>query len=219
MKHTISICLCLILNVSLWAQSDLNLLDLVEDDSTAVAPTEEKKAASTATKDDFNWQEHRHNLMVSLGAPSLLAYPFTSLTFLLTKGEAKTTFTGSVGVEYDYNALKWLRVGGRLGYQGIFVHGYESPQINKVHMLTIGGRLDFTYLNRRKLRLYSGLELGASFCFSKSKTQDGNKLFIPWFDAGIIPFGLQAGGEHVYFMSELSIGTVECCRVGLGYRF
>lgn len=53
---------------------------------------------------------------------------------------------------------------------------------------------------------------------SKTKNNDENKGF-PLFFGNVCLLGLQAGGDHVYFMSEIGVGTIESFRLGIGVHF
>lgn len=139
-----------------------------------------------------------------------------------------TYVAGTYGIHYGYNVLKWLRVGGGLSY-GHFKT--EATYMKKLHVerydeLILLAKVDFTYLNRRYVRLYSGVGAGVDFTFM-SKTVDGKRLsedeagksFIPLPAWTVTALGVEAGSKRVYGIAEVNIGFTDLLRVGVGVRF
>lgn len=224
MKNSLFALIFLIISSALFAQDDINLLDLVKSQPADSVRVIETPASESVTSQplplEYDWRNHRHSLLVSYGTPSVLATSVAGFVWILNLGNDKyPLFVGPVSVEYDYNVLKWLRVGGRLSY--MYVRDKSRYGSGDNHVLGATARLDFTYLNRRKIKLYSGLELGVGgnvMETSKTKNDDENKGF-PVFFGNLCVFGLQAGGDHVYFMSEIGVGTIESFRLGIGVHF
>lgn len=164
---------------------------------------------------EYDWRDYRHTVILSYGSPSLVDGMVDGLVWLFTWGQEETAkSTGQIGVQYGYNALKWLRVGGRFSYLGSYYPGYEPY----THSCKVSGRVDFTYLNRRYVTLYSGVELGASVNYNVYSLPDDNYV-KPSLVIGVTPIGIQAGGSHVFGMAELNIGSTEIIRAGIGIRF
>ena len=70
---------------------------------------------------EYDWRDHRHSLLVSYGTPSVLATSVAGFVWILNLGNEKyPLFVGPVSVEYDYNVLKWLRVGENESAVSIF---------------------------------------------------------------------------------------------------
>lgn len=208
-------------SLSLSAQQDINLLDLIKDESTVIDSVREAVPSATPAS-TYDWRSHRHSLTFSTGSTSVIETSGAALVWMLTafwtNGENLTHFMPPFSVEYDYNALKWLRVGGRFTYQYSHILG----QLPVTHAFLTTGRLDFTYLNRRKCKLYSGIELGLGLAYNSYKDQQspGYKNYTkPYLGASVCLFGLQAGGDHAYFMTELNLGNIDALRIGIGTHF
>lgn len=169
-----------------------------------------------AQKPAYDWRDYRHMVIVSYGSPSLVDGMVDGLVWLFTWGQEETAkSTGQIGVQYGYNALKWLRVGGRFSYLGSYYPGYEPY----THSCKVSGRVDFTYLNRRYVMLYSGVELGVGINYNVYKTSFDDNFIKPSLVVGVTPIGIQVGGSHVFGMAELGIGSIEIIRAGIGIRF
>lgn len=178
----------------------------------------------------YDWRDHRHSVSVTAGTPSLLSGASGFFTGLFSSSEdTQTKVYGTYGIHYGYNALKWLRVGGDFMYSG-----WRQTKVNEnVDNLTLYnevilmGKVDFTYLNRKYVRLYSGVGIGANLGIQNAHLYDNRltppsedkQTFEPHFAWTITPLGLEAGGEHVYAITELNIGTAEVLRAGVGVRF
>lgn len=163
MKNYLFALIFLTISSALFAQDDINLLDLVKSQPADSVRVTETPASESVTSQplplEYDWRNHRHSLLVSYGTPSVLATSVAGFVWILNLGNDKyPLFVGPVSVEYDYNVLKWLRVGGRLSY--MYVRDKSRYGSGDNHVLGATARLDFTYLNRRKIKLYSGLELG-----------------------------------------------------------
>lgn len=213
MKQFLIIIFSVAFSSMLFAQDDINLLDMIKDDSIVM---EQSNQLADNQGDAWDWTQHRHSLNISMGAPSLFHMGLSGFKWLLQMGnEDFDQFSGAFGIEYDYNVKRWLRVGARFTYQYISDEWHYPEE----HFITTTARLDFTYMNKRKVRLYSGLEAGIAMIYSHYDSSPDSDEMRPGIDLALVPFGLQAGGEHVFFLGELSVGTAEFCRIGLGYRF
>lgn len=207
--------LVLSFSAALFAQDDINLLDLIRDQPTdSVAAV--SSPSSTAASSEYDWRNHRHSITFTAGTPSLLEKGLAGFMWLLSMGQDEPTrYIGPYSLEYDYNILRWLRIGGRFGYMYSVTPGY----LPEYHVFYNDARLDFTYLNKRKVKLYSGFELGLGLSYNKFGNHDVDNFVKPMFVFGICPLGLQAGGDHVYFMAECNIGNTDFFRIGIGGHF
>lgn len=225
-------------STALMAQDDINLLDLVVDTATITTTTTTTTTAEPyepiAPADDYDWRAHRHSLSVSVGTPSFVSMMvggFSGVFNSFEEGGGHTVIYGSYGLHYGFNALKWLRVGGTLLYNGYKTTEYQSnghEHTTHFDEIIILGRVDFTYLNRPKVRLYSGLGAGIDlsmdrhFCNGEIQpNEDGEttNLIQPFASWNVTVFGAEFGGERVFGLAELNWGFADVLRVGLGVRF
>lgn len=242
MRQFLLATLFLAIPFALMAQDDINLLDLVNEpsatrfasDTVSTSPEDSHsstQASSASQSDTYDWRKYRSSLSVTAGSPSLLSGT-TGIMFAVkdafNEPNNHTYIAGTYGIHYGYNALKWLRVGGGISY-GHFKT--EATYMKKRHVerydeLILLAKVDFTYLNRRYVRLYSGVGAGVDFTFM-SKTVDGKRLsedeagkFFQALPAWTFTaLGVEAGGKRVYGIAEVNIGFTDLLRVGLGVRF
>lgn len=238
MKRIIISALYISLSIALFAQDDINLLDLIKDDSTTVQTTEQpaslpaaESSVSEIPAPEWDWRAHRHSLSVTIGSPSLLSGT-TGILIALFEAFDNSTNTdlhiyGSYGIHYGYNALKWLRVGGSLLYSGDKLKKTGSNNyvhIQQFHELYLIGKLDFTYLNRKYVRLYSGLGLGGGLMIMNDQSSmsgvrpERTHSLAPSVAYYVTPIGIEAGGQRVYGLTEINIGTADLIRAGIGVR-
>lgn len=131
-------------------------------------------------------------------------------------------YTGTYGVHYRYNVLKWLRVGGDLSYSGYreVENGSSYTKTTLGNELALAAKLDFTYLNREHVKLYSGLGIGPAMLINATQSSSDNTRDVsPLFTWCVTPIGVEAGGERVYALAEFNIGFCDFLRAGIGFRF
>lgn len=119
------------------------------------------------------------------------------------------TFTGEHALHYRWNALQWLRVGGDLSYSRLSYTMTNSGDylFNRMGMQA---KIDFTYLNRRYVKLYSGLGLGIGVLWGYEPPIKPMPQFT------LTPIGVEAGGDRVYGLAEINIGTTAIFQAGIG---
>lgn len=209
-------------SAALMAQDDINLLDLVADqpttkaaDTLQVAPEATDQNEEEEEADLYDWRTHRHSVAFTWGAPSMFDGSLVLIEWIVTLGqEDHTHYAGPFSVEYGYNALRWLRVGGRLSYEYAYCRGYEPVY----HVFRASGRLDFTYINKEHVRLYSGFEIGAGMSYNHYPTINEKDFVKPLLVLGMCPIGVEAGGKRVFFKAEFNLGSTEFFRTGIGVR-
>lgn len=196
--------------------------------STALFAQEE-----ASTKSTYNWQDHRHSLSVSAGSPSLFSGTVGILTALFDAfehtGNPHVKIFGSYGIHYGYNALSWLRVGGSFVYSGWNELATDAPanyyHKESYHEFSFIGKVDFTYLNREHVRLYSGVGIGGilnmtdTYGYVSNFAPDSERTYFPNLAWTVTPIGIEAGGKYVYGLAEINIGTADLLRAGIGVRF
>ena len=200
-----------------YSQESINLMDLISEqptDSLSPSPIQESVTVVKHKHQTpgYEWEKHRHSLIFSWGAPSVVEKSIEGLAWLLSLGQTeKMRFIGPFSIEYDYNCKRWLRVGGRFSY----LCSYYPGNLPYSHGFITSARMDFTYLNRKKIKLYSGLETGLGIGYHSFLGQ-GEDFVKPYWAINVCAFGLQAGGDHVFFMTELNLGNIDSFRIGIG---
>lgn len=216
MKKLFCALLSLFMVSGMFAQDDINLLDLIKD-TPAITDTQQVNTTTPAdaTPQEYDWRSHRHSFTLTLGTLSLVENFVAELGWILTLGDQEMVFVGPASLQYDYNILRWLRVGGRFSY------GYQATKgMSPVyHAFFMSGRVDFTFLNKRKVKLYAGLETGLGLSLNQYPTHNEDNFVKVLPVIGFCPLGIQAGGDHVYFMAETNIGNTEIFRLGIGMHF
>lgn len=195
----------------LFAQNDINLLDLIKDvpaDTIAQQSLSQEPESSISTE-VYDWRAQRHYVAVTYGTESIVY----GMGWLVSMGETSwNTRIGPFTIDYGYNIKYWLRVGGGLRYT------YGS-RVNKLynHHFDLVTRVDFTYLNRPKVKLYSGLGMGLAMHYVQQENDYNYIDLEPSFNLCVI--GVHAGGDHVFFLGECNFGTSDALRVGIGCHF
>lgn len=163
--------------------------------------------AQEETASTYDWKANPSSLSVSFGPQSLWG--------LIENGTNARSF-GTYSLRYDYNVLKWLAVGGRATYEGAT---YKRSDVDRIyHKANVAMEVLFTYVNREHLQLYSGVSMGLIYRWDGA--MDAKLDFKPMLPcASVIPIGLHVGGEHVYGLAEVSLGSEAVMNLGLGVRF
>lgn len=187
-----------------------------------------QKKTTPSPSNLYDWRSDRHSLSVTVGSPSLISGTTGFFSALFGAFDGYTTrIFGSYGLHYGFNATQWLRVGGSFIYSGWSSEKQTDSGsfLERNDEFNIMAKVDFTYLNRRYVRLYSGLGAGACMSLQRKFTngqptpeEEGGRSLIPYPSWTITPIGIEAGGTHVYGLAELNIGFAEFARVGLGVR-
>lgn len=179
----------------------------------------------------YNWADHRHNISFSVGLPGLYSTAISghSWKFYLAKpgtttsgttGTTGTTpsgttvrssefFCGSWAFEYDFQVLRWLRVGTELNYE------YWMGN-TRTHDAALMAKVAFTYINQEHIRLYSGVGVGIGMHIDGFSDGTIAGRYLPAIVG--TPIGLQAGNAKVYALVETNIGSASFLRVGIGFR-
>lgn len=152
---------------------------------------------SIMAQNDYDWQSQRHFFSASIGTPSMQGV----IDFDYGNG----TSIGSYTLQYGYNAIKWMRVGASVNYEGF------ASKIQTYHRAVFLARVDFTYLNRQFVKLYSGVGMGIQY----ASVGD----FPVRYAYNITPIGIHAGSDRIFALAELNLGATDFMRVGFGVHF
>ncbi len=183
---------------------------------TVVIPSSE---VPVMPKKEYYWKDNRHNISFSVGLPGLystltyghswafyIAPPSASGSSGATK---RDVFCGAWEVDYQYQVLRWLRVGASVGYE------YWAGN-TRTHDIFAAAKVDFTYINREYIRLYSGIGMGLAMHVEQYSNGGAAGRYLP--ACTLTPIGLNLGNRNVYGLIETNIGAASCLRVGIGFR-
>ncbi len=226
MKKIILGCMAVLAAMSMAAQSEVspeNYSNGNPQSVTIVVPSSNQPVQNV-----YNWADHRHNISFSVGLPGLYSTAISghSWRFYLAKpgtttsGTTGTTpsgttvrssefFCGSWAFEYDFQILRWLRVGTELNYE------YWMGN-TRTHDAALMAKVAFTYINQEHIRLYSGVGIGIGMHFDGFSDGTIAGRYLPAIVG--TPIGLQAGNAKVYALVETNIGSASFLRVGIGFR-
>lgn len=241
MKKLLFSVLLLACSAVVMAQDDINLLDLVGDQKSFMPPTSDSSSVQTppapvgeggrGERADYDWRERRNSLSFTAGTPSLLSGT-TGIIMAIVEAfddpDAHIRIYGSYGVHYGYNVLPWLRVGGSLSCTGFSETRQYSQRtyVDRTNEFIMMAKVDFTYLNRRHVRIYSGIGAGmdvmwfSSYINGQLQPEDeDHKRVTPLPAFTVTPIGIEAGGKRVYGLAEINVGTIDLLRAGVGVRF
>ena len=162
---------------------------------------------------------------------------------------------GTYALNYHREIVKWFQIGARVSweYTGFSIYTTDDPQLamalgrqhellgeSRSHTILAMVSAQFTYLNTRLVKLYSGIDLGAGVAmWERANMYKGNIVpvnddarllkeiqekypdakeshFLPAFN--ITAIGLNVG-TRVYGLAEINIGLDAIAKVGLGVRF
>lgn len=177
----------------------------------------------------YDWKERRNTLAISVGSPSFVSGTQGIFTSIFRGGDDENTQShiyGTYGIHYGFNATKWLRLGASAFYSGWRIDEIkeavtESDRSDEIVFLA---KVDFTYLNRKYVRLYSGAGIGADLnTLRKYRNgtlidEEGNNKLTPYLGWSVTPIGIEAGGKRVFALTEINIGHADLIRMGLGVR-
>ncbi len=141
------------------------------------------------------------------------------------KSEYHTKHTGTYGIDYYYQMNSWLRVGGKAVYEGYntTVNDTLGVVVDKynISFVSVMPSVQFSYLNKKLVKLYSGVDLGASFILCPDKKEDGTPYTScqAIFAFNIVPIGIRVGNDKVYGLVETNLGYDAFIKAGIGVRF
>ncbi len=139
-----------------------------------------------------------------------------------TIADYSPSFYGTGGLCYTRHVRPWISIGVSASLNPVntyirSVKGYEYTW--SYYFLSVMPRVDFIYLNKGPVSLYSGFEIGASFIFFADKTGNTN-----YYDFGVSPafhingFGIRIGKDIGGFM-EWGYGFRGIFNFGVSAKF
>lgn len=169
----------------------------------------------------------RHEIQLGFGDPvyAYLVNPTQNVLNLnreaymdswFSDGKNKPTInliTTTHALAYKYRACKWFWVGATVTYTAFASIDYANDVQKSLHYITIAPEVRFSYLNKRVVTLYSGLNLGVGIrC---GEIGEFMPVGITWH-ANL--FGVEVGTRWYGYM-ELGIGNKGIVSAGFGYHF
>lgn len=162
----------------------------------------------------------KFEVSASYGAPSVYDATYelaSAITTSIITNESNPASTGvaAVGVAMYSENMKW-RYGADVANE--FFNTTES--ISKQNILSVLPKVDYFWLRKEKLGLYSGAAVGVTFISStyvnKDKKETKNTDTV--FGFNILPIGIRYGGDLSVFL-EANIGMKGIAQGGVSYRF
>lgn len=149
---------------------------------------------------------------------------YESLVFHPSAGTSHYTYSGHWFADFHYKLTRVVSVGGQLDWQSICWDRKDEPRLRN-YDLCILPTVRFTWLNRKWIRLYSGLGAGILFAFDN----EGGREVAPAFNLNTIGIqfgdGPWCGSADLGFMTSLkSVNHIylfgaRILSVGVNYRW
>ena len=175
---------------------------------------------------------------ISVGLPygslfrdaSVVGDAFGSLNFIdppdIVTGENKTVLP-TFRAEYGYNVLSWLSLGAGVNYSyGSYRMLYKEDNSHAwdewTHLATATFNVKFYWLNRKWVRMYSGVGVGLGIVSTNAGAENAEEAagrstkLLPTFDLRLI--GLTVG-QRLYGRFQVGIMSSGLISAGIGYRF
>ncbi|MBR3408578.1 MAG: hypothetical protein IKG86_07030 [Paludibacteraceae bacterium] len=199
----------------------------------ALAPEQIVDTMPTAAVEEVPYYlQKRHTLQVSAGYISLFYYGKMAFMWIPAVAQHGTNwhFFGNYGLQYYCQMNRWCRIGAKANWE---MDGYVVNNSSKADAVRIGYTTNntvslvfstqFTYLNRPKVQLYSGADVGAGLHIMHTRYDDKSKPkednFAPLFAFNLTPIGVAFGSWPVYGYIETNLGYDALIKAGLGVHF
>lgn len=198
--------------------------------------------AQTETAD---WQQQRHDLQVGIGTPFIAGLyvgnyllstgfgpmwwnPSEQAGYWLGRDVYRGTafVTPTLSVSYRYQVARWCKVGITLSYAGTYAAVFDrvtNENVGRVddHLISIMPTVQFPWLHRKYVELYSGVSVGYSFStgpYYDQMIQKDRYYTQHYLGFQVTAIGVKAGKKW-YGFAELGVGVQGCLSAGFGYRF
>jgi len=161
---------------------------------------------------------------------SIVGDAFGSLNFIdppdIVTGDYKTVLP-TFRAEYGYNVLGWLSLGTGVNYSyGSYRMLYKEDDTHAwdewTHLATVTFNIKFYWLNRKWVRMYSGVGVGLGIVSTNAGAENAEEAagrsskLLPTFDLRLI--GLTVG-QRLYGRFEVGTVNTGLVSAGIGYRF
>lgn len=171
----------------------------------------------------------QHELRLTAGAYPLLPYINTwcgcaaDRPAALRSTHSGPVYTGGVwSLAYDYRFRKWFDLGLAFSYYGEYGTFYNNSDFSlaarsRSHAVTLMPAARFTWLNRKLVRMYSSLGLGATFGFGELD-HDTDYFRETSVALQFTPIGISVG-RSLFGFAEIGLGAQGALMLGIGYKF
>ncbi|MEJ5102164.1 hypothetical protein [Chryseobacterium sp. MYb328] len=169
----------------------------------------------------FNAQ--KIEIAASYGAPSVygIAYELApAITLALLPGTSSispsSNGVAAFGVMMYSKNMNW-----RYGIDVTNEFFGKTESVSKQNITSILPKIDYFWLRKNKLGLYSGGSIGVNFAsttYVNKDTKKENKDSSTGFGFNVVPIGLRYGGDLSVFV-ETNIGMKGIAQAGVSYRF
>lgn len=126
----------------------------------------------------------------------------------------------SLTLDYNYNVLGWLLLGGQVNYSTIegtrWYRLGDRPDVQfNYQIFSVLPQAKIHIPSSRHFRLYA--KVAAGLQLRVGEMLDVSPLRLAW---DVAPIGAEWGGNRFYGTAELCVGNVICGgRIGVGFRF
>ena len=115
----------------------------------------------------------------------------------------------------------WFRPGAKIVYEGLTTSIYDTTDALVNHYntstLSIMPSVQLSYLNRKYVKLYSGIDLGVAVIFDDNK--QGSNTSSTFFAFNLTVLGVRVGNDRIFGVVETNIGMDALIKGGFGVRF
>lgn len=179
------------------------------------------------------WKTYRHDVAIAGGPISLQEIAigvWIELIDAIVDDAENAKSYGCLSAQYHYQLFKWMRLGGKVIYEGgkhditkkgeNIGHGYN-------YWTALMASAQFTYLNTKWVKLYSGLDFGvqaltmsdhynAGHTNSDGDADPSSSSTLAAFN--VTPIGITVG-KQFYGLLETNVGNDALLKLGIGARF
>lgn len=194
-----------------------------------VANGQENDSIVVETKSDLTLSSMPKNeISTSIGVVSAFGGVFDFFKVLvegvgngIAGNKTGTKFIGTYGIDYYYQVNSWFRPGAKVVYEGLTTTIYDSTDVIINHYntstLSVMPSVQFSYFNKKHVKLYSGIDLGVGTIFDDNKKGSGKPSVF--FAFNVTPIGIRVGNDRIYGLVETNIGMDALIKGGFGIRF
>ena len=191
---------------------------------------QEQDSITMTEKKHFDYSTYpRNEISTSIGTTSAFGSIF-DLFKVVIEGVANgltnnyktdTKFIGTYGIDYYYQVNSWFRPGAKIVYEGLTTSVYDTTNTLVNHYntstLSVMPSVQFSYLNRKYVKLYSGIDLGVGVIFDDNKQGSSTSTTFFAFNATLL--GIRVGNDKIFGLVETNIGMDALIKGGFGVRF
>lgn len=158
---------------------------------------------------------------------AISSFNFLDETDIVMPSGEPATFLPVFRLDYGYNVLPWLNLGGGIDYsyasQPMMYNDTKNYAWDEMlHMVNVTYKMKFYWLNRKWVRMYSGFSLGVCIIRTNLLSMTPEDAANPYNGIGLYlglsPIGIMVGDENLYGRFEIGNGG-SLISAGIGWRF